>query len=130
MLLLDTSILIDLEHANKKTINQLQHLRANHPATCVITVVNRAEFIYGIQGRSEENILKALAFINIFETVQTTNRTADILARLKYSYDRKGINLPFSDMLIAAMTVEQDLLLVTKDADFQCISEIRTKLVS
>ncbi len=119
-LIFDTSIIIDLERANKETISKLQELKQLYPAQPQITFVSYFEFLYGLRKRNPRNKEKALAFIENFPVIQTTKTTASFLVLLKEKYE-----LPLADLLIASQTMESNSILLTKDRDFDKITEIR-----
>jgi predicted nucleic acid-binding protein len=124
-LILDTSILIDLEKGEKVTIEKLKNLAQLYPIPAEITFVTEFEFILGIKKRNPKNKEKALAFLNNFSVFHTTSKTASILANLKEKYDRKGLPLPLADLLISALAIENTRILVTKDKDFENIEELK-----
>ena len=124
-LLLDTSLLIDIERRFPPTIAKLKELSKTYPLPARITVVNEFEFLLGIQEKSPKNKEKAVAFLNNFTVLQTTKQTAGILTNLKHKYDKKGIVLSLADLLIASLAIENNRILVTKDHDFKEIEELR-----
>ncbi|MBI3032711.1 type II toxin-antitoxin system VapC family toxin [Candidatus Woesearchaeota archaeon] len=124
-LILDTSILIDLERKRKSTLERLSELCKNYPDTPKIAFITLFEILLGSKEKNKTNQQKCLEFVKQFTVLQTSTKTAPILAELKYKYDQKGIPLSLSDSLIAALAIENGLILVTKDKDFNNITEIR-----
>lgn len=122
---LDTSILIDLEQAIPETIEKLKRLSAIHHAPAHLTFISYFEFYFGIMGRSPKNLQKAYEFLQKFPVLQPTKRTAELLAKLRRDHEKKGHTLPLADLLIATQVQEHNLLLVTKDSDFQRFDEIQ-----
>ena len=125
ILILDTSILIELEKGNKEIIEKLDELRKTYPAPAKIAFISYFEFLYGLKDRSIKNKDKSIAFLEKFDVIQTTKKTADSLIGLKRKYE-----LPLADLLIAAQTIENDGLLVTKDKDFNIIQEVEKTVMS
>lgn len=125
ILTLDTSILINLEQANHQTIEKLKKLSAIHHAPAHLTFISYFEFYYGIMNRSPKNIQIAYEFLQKFPVLQPTKRTAEILAKLRKDHEKKGQTLPLADLLIASQVQEHNLLLVTKDKDFQIFEGIQ-----
>ncbi len=82
-LLLDTSILIDLERRWEPTLIKLRELSLLHPLPATITFMNWFEFELGIKERAVRNQEKALQFLSSFSVLNTTVKTASILAELK-----------------------------------------------
>ncbi len=123
-LVMDTSILIDIERRKEETINKLNNLIKKYPSPAKITFINEFEFKFGLEKHEPKNKEKALVFLNNFSVIQTSKKTAGILAKLKYKYDRKGIVIPLADLLIASLVIENSMVLLTKDNDFLKIEEL------
>ncbi len=119
MLILDTSIIIELERENKFFISQIEELKKQYKDLPKISFVTYFEILEGIENKSGKNKAKAKEFIELFEVIQTTKITAE-----KLVYLRKEYELPVPDLLIAAQTLEHNGFLVTKDKDFSQIKEI------
>ncbi len=122
---LDTSILIDLEQAIPETIEKLKRLSEVHHAPAHLTFISYFEFYYGITARSPKNYQKAYEFLQKFPVLQPTKRTAEILAKIRKEHEKKGQTLPLADLLIVSQVQEHNLLLVTKDKDFQMFENIQ-----
>lgn len=118
-LILDTSIIIELERKNQQIINKIEELKKLYAAQPKISFITYFEILEGIEGKSEKNKEKARAFIELFETIQTTKAAAKNLVLLRKKYE-----LPIPDLLIAAQTIESDGILITKDKDFRSIEEL------
>lgn len=119
ILILDTSVIIELERGNKEIRDKLVELRGVYPAPPKISFMTYFEFSYGLRKRSVKNKEKVQRFLELFEVVQTTNTTANFLVTLKDKYE-----LSLSDLFIAAQVMESNGVLVTKDKDFERINEI------
>src|SRR3989338_1088516 len=98
ILTLDTSILIDLEEANLETIEKLKQLSRTHPSPAHLTFISYFEFYFGITERSPKNFQKAYDFLQKFPILQPTKRTAEILAKIRKEYEKKGQPLPLADL--------------------------------
>lgn len=129
-LLLDTSILIDLERKRKSTQDKLHELSRNYPDKPKIAFITLFEILLGSKEKNELNQQRCLNFLEQFTVLQTSTRTAPLLAELKYIYDKKGISLSLSDLLIATLAIEHGLIIVTKDKDFEVISEVRKIMIN
>jgi len=119
MLILDTSIIIELERENKSFIAKLEELKKQYRSLPKISFITYFEILEGIENKSEKNKEKAKSFIEIFEVLQTTKITAE-----KLVYLRKNYELPIPDLIIAAQTLENNGTLITKDNDFEQIQEM------
>ncbi len=125
MLGLDTSILVDLEKGKRETIEKIKTIAAMHKSQGCISFISYLEFYHGIIDRNVRNYEKAYLYLNMYPVLQSTKRTAEICAQFRKKYDKKGIPFSLSDLLIAAQIFEHNLVLVTKDKDFEKIEEIR-----
>lgn len=119
IILLDTSVIIDIENARRSALDGLSSLRSSYPEPPKISFITYFEFIFGLRKTQPEKRQKSLAFIGNFEVLQTTKTTAEILSSLKERYE-----LPLSDLFIAAQAIENSMVLVTKDRDFERIKEL------
>jgi len=128
-LVLDTSILIDIERRKEVTLEKLRQIILIHQQPAKITFVNQFEFLLGIKEREPKNKEKAIAFLNQFLGINTTKLTAGILSDLKYKYDKIGKNLSLTDLLIASLVIENNMVLLTKDKDFEKIEELKKIII-
>ncbi|MEK6934106.1 MAG: type II toxin-antitoxin system VapC family toxin [Nanoarchaeota archaeon] len=124
-LIFDTSILIELERGNREIIAKINEIRKIYPTPAKISFISYFEFLYGLKEKSEKNKEKALAFIEKFSILQTTKITTHNLVALKAKYE-----FPLADLLIAAQTMEESAILLTKDKDFEDIEEIDKIILS
>lgn len=123
-LIFDTSVLIDIENRDTATLEKLRELARNYGSTGQITFIALFEYLFGLHGKSIENKNLALEFINSFECIQTTRRTAEILSDLNYKYKKLGKMISLTDLMIAAQTIENNGILVTGDLGFNNIEEL------
>lgn len=124
-LVFDTSILIDIERGNKETINKLGELHKSYPASPQLTFVSFFEYLTGLKIRKSKSFQDNLIFLKKFNVLHTTNSSAEILSDLKIKYDKKGVPLPLADLLSASIVIDNALVLVTKDKDFEKIEELK-----
>jgi len=128
--IIDTSILADLEKGETAVSKRLLAVTGNLDLSAYnITFVNLFEFLFGIKLRSPKNQQIALEFIDKFWVLHTSNETSKILANLRFKYDKKGIVLSLADFIIAALAIENDLTLVTRDTDFEKITELKRIII-
>ena len=123
-LVLDTSIVIELERGNQETIKEIKKVLKEYASPPSITFITYFEFLQGIIKRSPKNKEEAIVFLQKFAYINITKKTAEILAELKIKYENKGITLPLADFLIIAQVREGNHLLITKDTHFKGIEEI------
>ena len=86
--------------------------------------------MFGLQEKKIKKKDEAANFLNKFTILQTTQRTAEMLASIKYTYDKKGVVVSLADWLIATLVIENNAILVTKDSDFNKIEELKTIFLS
>jgi len=121
----DTSILIDIERQDKKVLKKLKELSTIYPLKPQLPLISHFEFLYGLKRKKPKRFNELLIFLNKFQLLQTTEKTSEILSDLKLKYDQIGISLSLSDLLIASQVIENNLILVTKDKDFEKIEEVK-----
>lgn len=120
-LVLDSTIIIDLERGDKKVIESIEKLKEKYQGSPIITFISYFEFFEGLLKKNPKNKEESLKFLNKFFYLDTTRKTAEILAELKTKYGKKRINLPLADLLIAAQVAENNLVLGNKRQSFQTL---------
>jgi len=81
------------------------------------------EVLQGIKSEGEKNkILSILATLPYFEMTKKLWQNA---AELSLSLKKNGVNLPLSDIFIAAIAVENDLSIYTLDNHFTQIPNLK-----
>ena len=124
-LVFDTSILIAIERGDKEVINKLENLYASYPSSPQLTFISFFEYLTGLKIRKSKSFQNNLIFLAKFNVLQTTNSSADILSDLKIKYDKKGMVLSLADLLSASIVIDNSLILVTGDKDFEKIDELK-----
>ncbi len=124
-LVFDTSILIAIERGDKEAINELESLYKSYPSSPQLTFVSFFEYLTGLKIRKNKSFQTNLIFLKKFNILHTTNSSAEILSDLKIKYDKKGIALSLADLLSASIIIDNNLVLVTKDKDFEKIEELK-----
>ena len=128
-LVFDTSIIIALEKNDENVITKIQELLKNYRLPPATTFLNLFEFLLGVKIKPPKKAKEAVTFIKKFDILNSTERTSELLADLKYKYDRKGMALSLSDLIIASLVIENDMVLVTMDKDFEKIEELNKELI-
>ncbi|MBI2136704.1 type II toxin-antitoxin system VapC family toxin [Candidatus Woesearchaeota archaeon] len=123
-LVFDSSLLIEIERRNKDILEKLKEYMELYPAAPQITFINYFEFYDGMHDRQAHNKDKALAFINNFNIIYVTKKTAEILSDLKRKYEKLGTAIALADLLIASQVIENKLILLTLDKGFDKIDEL------
>ncbi len=128
-LLLDTSILIDLEKRDKRILEKIEELSMADPAKASITFINYFEFFDGLRLKSQENRRKSIMFIDKFHFLEPGKTTAQILSDLRHKYEKKGKSFSLSDLIIASQAIENNMTLVTGDKSFEHIEELKKAIL-
>ena len=129
MLVFDTSIIIALERNDGKVREGVQELLRDYELPPATTFLNLFEFLLGVKLKPPRRVKEAVAFVRRFEILNSTERTSEILADLKHKYDERGITLSLADLIIASLVIENDMILVTRDRDFEKIEELRKEFI-
>lgn len=127
-LLLDTSVLIRQQRGDSSIKKELEMLSENFPATPSITFINAFEFLLGIKLLVRKK-LAAVRFLENFNVINTTEKTPEIMTSLRLKYDKKGSQFSLSDLIIASLAIENDMVLVTSDNDFKRIEELKLEFI-
>ncbi len=128
-LLLDSSVLFQLERGDIKVIEVVERMNKQQPGRTCVSFMTLVEFLTGCEGYNYEKKAKAKEFIWKFTVLQTTSATAFLLSSMKYKYDRLGKQKSMTDLFIASQAVEHDLTLVTLDKDFEDIAEVKKVVI-
>jgi len=121
----DTSILIGIERRDAMVLTELKKLSKIYPLKPQLPFISYFEFLRGLKIRKPKRYGELFGFLNEFNVLSSGKNTARILADLKIKYDGKGIVLPLADLLIASQVIENGLILVTKDKDFEKVDELK-----
>jgi tRNA(fMet)-specific endonuclease VapC len=128
-LILDTSVIIDIERGVSSTIETLFEISKKDPDIPNIGFISYAEYYYGLLDKSIQNKSRYLSKIDDFNCIQASKETAKIIGELKHKYDKKGLLIQVADLIIVAQAKEHNLTLVTKDKIFSQIDEIRSIII-
>lgn len=75
--------------------------------------------------RTNENLKKYNEFIDACNVMNITRETADKYSAIRLALKRKGRPIPENDIWIAASCIEQDMPLVTGDAHFDNVDDLK-----
>ena len=130
MLVLDTNILIDIEKNNKTVKEQLMKQSLLYGRNPSITALTYSEFLFGYLSKSNKEIDQALEILALYTILHTTKASAQLIAELQYSLEKKGTPLPLADVITAAIVLSYGATLVTRDNDFKRIEKMKTLFIS
>lgn len=121
MILVDSSVMIDaLRKPDPKLQNLFNSLR---PAVCGIVV---AEVLHG--ARDAIDYSKLVAALAGFPQVAMPDPIWEPVGRNLWTLRSKGVSVPFQDVVIATVAIENDIELWTRDAQFQMIQAVLSAL--
>jgi predicted nucleic acid-binding protein len=84
----------------------------------------KAGFLGGTQHGRNEALLQALLAKPTVEVLLPGRQTAEHYARLFVQLKRAGTPVPDNDLWIAALALEHDLVLITRDRHFEKIPQL------
>ena len=121
--LLDTNIIIGLFAGQASIINHLQQ-----SDEIFIPSIALGELHYGARksGRVRQNLERIEEFVADVTIVDCDAATARQYGDVKNRLRVKGRPLPENDIWIAALALQYDLVLVTRDAHFQLVEGLQT----
>ncbi|HLC71912.1 MAG TPA: type II toxin-antitoxin system VapC family toxin [Candidatus Nanoarchaeia archaeon] len=129
--LVDTSILIELENNNEAVIKELEQLRKDTPqASLYISIFTYSEYYSGVINKSEKNKTKLMERLGEYPLLNTTRKTAFLFSELLHLLKKKGKMVPHFDLFIAALAIENDLVLITGDNHFKEIPELKSIILT
>jgi predicted nucleic acid-binding protein len=121
MILLDTSVMVNIWR--KPTHQAHQALRTHVPHVAGVT---RAELMHGAKDSGDLAWMeRALAD---FQNVSAQDETWVQHGRNLYNLRRAGVTVPFQDVLLATLAIENGLEVWTYDAHFQMMQRVLTDL--
>ena len=119
--LLDSNIIIDIFRGDKKAISRIKRLYVVYVPVIVI-----GELYYGAN-KSDQTPKRKLEVEQLEEMVTVLNitrSTARIYGEIKDKLRAKGRPIPENDIWIAAISLEHQLTLITKDKHFENVEGI------
>jgi predicted nucleic acid-binding protein len=114
MILVDSSVMID---ALRKPDPKLQNLfNTMQPAICGIVL---GEILHG--ARDAADYAKLVAALASFPQVAMPEPIWETVGRNLWTLRTVGVSVPFQDVVIATVAIENNIELWTRDAQFQLI---------
>jgi predicted nucleic acid-binding protein len=119
--LVDTTIWIEFFRPKSKIGDRLEILlKENAVWTCGIVMF---EILQGIKSEGEKS--KTLDVLVSLPYIEMTKKLWQSAAELSILLKKNGVNLPLSDIFIAAIAMENDLAIYTLDNHFTQIPNLR-----
>jgi tRNA(fMet)-specific endonuclease VapC len=120
---LDTNRLVDLFQGDAALSEALGHCDEVWIPLMVLAEI-KAGFQGGNQQTRNEAVLRQFLGKPTVDVLLPARGTADHYARLFVQLKRAGTPVPDNDLWIAALALEHDLTLITRDRHFDCIPQL------
>jgi tRNA(fMet)-specific endonuclease VapC len=120
---LDTNRLTDLFQGDAELANRLGECDEVWVPLIVLAEI-KAGFYGGTQQHRNEVLLRSFLAKPTVGILAPVRETADHYARLFVQLKRAGTPIPDNDLWIAALVLEHDLTLLTRDRHFRCIPQL------
>jgi tRNA(fMet)-specific endonuclease VapC len=120
---LDTNRLTDLFRGDAALAEQLSFCDEVWLPLIVLAEI-KAGFHAGSQQPKNERLLQLFLSKPTVDVLMPTRETAEHYARLFAQLKRAGTPVPDHDLWIAALTLQHDLSLITRDAHFEKIPQL------
>ncbi|WP_254510018.1 type II toxin-antitoxin system VapC family toxin [Anatilimnocola floriformis] len=120
--LLDTNIIVAVFKSDSQVIARLAVTTG-----VVAPVVAIGELQYGAyhSAKVEQNLAQVRAFADTIEVLPCDAETADYYGRIKHDLRTTGNPIPENDIWIAAVALQHNLILVSRDQHFRHISNLK-----
>lgn len=117
MILLDASVLIDYLRKRDRALGEA--LGSLELGVCGIT---RAEVIHG--AKDEADRAKLVTLLDQFQQVLLPERIWDLVGQRLNELRRRGVVVPFTDVVLATLAMDLDVNLWGTDAHFRMIAQV------
>jgi len=125
-LVLDTSILIDIEKKNQEVIAKMARLSETYTDPPAITFATFAEFYLGYLRRHPAKREQALKELDKYVLLNSTRGSTIKFAELKETMEHTGNAMSSFDLLIASVVIDRKMILVTRDKGFRGVERLNT----
>lgn len=123
-ILLDTTIIIALFNKDKGVITSLSEVEEVFTPSIAV-----GELFYGAvkSKQAEQNLNTLRDFVQANTILSVTAQTAETYGRVKNQLRQRGRPIPENDVWIAALALEHNLDLATRDAHFGEVEGLRLR---
>ncbi len=124
MLVLDTSVMVEIERGNAAVAAKLEHFRAAHTGNLAVSAAVYAEVLCGFLavGRPEAGE----RFLEQFILLEFDKESARCCASVKRKMDANGKPIPVFDLITASCALSRGATVVTTDRHFEAVPELKT----
>lgn len=129
MIVLDTSVLIELERNNSTVQKALEDIQSRQNESIAITAPTYSEYLFGILYAKPHELEQAKRDLEHYPLLHTTKNSSILCATLKYQLGKRGAMIPDIDLFIAAIALDQQATLISCDKHFQNIRELPVVII-
>lgn len=121
---IDTNIVIDVFRGRKEVADEITTFEKVYAPIPVL-----GELYLGVEksSRKAHHLTQIEVLLSLSEVVHTSNETAKTYGKIKALLKKKGTPIPENDIWIAALAIEHDLPLITRDKHFTHLPELVIK---
>ena len=123
MIVLDTSIVIEIEKGNKGVIDRLEELGRDSEGNLALTSAVYAEVLYGFVAIEKRE--HGEEFLKTFDVLDFDKKSARAFALLKHALEKKGTIIPLFDIITASIVIAKNATLISSDKHFESIPGLR-----
>lgn len=122
-LAIDTNRYRDLSDGKREVVERLETADAVFMPFVVLAEL-RAGFAVGTKGQANERALHRFLAQPGVEVLHTTDGTTRVYATLYRQLRAQGTPIPTNDLWIAALVLEHELALYSRDAHFEALPQL------
>ena len=120
--LIDTSIWVDyFRGKNQDLVESVKNLIRTRRATLCGIVLS--ELLAGVRAKKSRDTLKQT--LDALEYVEVSRDTWILAGELSGNLRHQGISIPLTDLILAALALENNSVLFTSDSHFERITELK-----
>jgi tRNA(fMet)-specific endonuclease VapC len=120
--LVDTNILIAFFAGDRLVVSNFGKYAEN----LFVPITVLGELFYGAFNSSQRNSnLEKVDQLNIGQSISPEIETARIYGHIKVALRKIGKPIPDNDLWIAALAIQHDMTLVSRDQDFEAIQNLK-----
>lgn len=120
--LIDTSIWVEyFRDKNQELVESVKNLIRTRRATLCGIVLS--ELLAGVKAKKSRDILKQT--LDALEYVEVSRDTWILARELSGNLKHQGVGIPLTDLILAALSLENNAELFTLDSHFDRITEIK-----
>lgn len=125
--LVDTSILVEyFRGKNLEIIDLVKELIINN--RIVLCGIVFSELLAGVRSRNDQELIEQV--IDALDYAEVSRSSCIMAGEMASKLRQQGIKVPMTDLIVAAIAIENSYELLTKDSHFDKIPELKRLLQS